>query len=48
MARLYALTGAEFAHLLATFPLVDERVKTRTLNTYRNLLRLGHLPATCL
>lgn len=44
VARLYDLTEAEFTHILGTFPLVDESVKSQTLNTYRDLLRLGKLP----
>ncbi|MCP5524171.1 MAG: ATP-binding protein [Verrucomicrobiales bacterium] len=43
VARLYDLTDIEFQHILTTFPLVDESVKTQTLNTYRDLLRLGRL-----
>jgi hypothetical protein len=46
VARLYDLTEVEFAHVLGTFPLVDETVKTQTLNTYRDFLRLGKLPDT--
>jgi hypothetical protein len=46
VARLYELTEEEFAHILRTFPLVDESVKQQTLNTYRDLLRLGKLPDT--
>ena len=44
VARLYELSETEFAHILGTFPLVDESVKQQTLNTYRDLLRLGKLP----
>jgi hypothetical protein len=44
VARLYDLTQEEFQHILGTFPLVDESVKTQTLNTYRDLLKLGKLP----
>lgn len=46
IAHLYGLTESEFAHILSTFPLVDESVKQQTLNTYRDLLRLGKLPET--
>ncbi|MCC6823108.1 MAG: hypothetical protein IT579_20450 [Verrucomicrobia subdivision 3 bacterium] len=46
IAHLYGLTESEFAHILTTFPLVDESVKQQTLNTYRDLLRLGKLPDT--
>jgi len=41
VARLYDLTQEEFQHILSTFPLVDESVKTQTLNTYRELVKLG-------
>jgi Alw26I/Eco31I/Esp3I family type II restriction m6 adenine DNA methyltransferase len=41
VARLYDLTQEEFQHILGTFPLVDESVKTQTLNTYRELVKLG-------
>ena len=41
VARLYDLTVPEFQHILSTFPLVDESVKVQTLNTYRELTRLG-------
>jgi hypothetical protein len=44
VARLYDLTIPEFQHILSTFPLVDESVKSQTLNTYRDLLKLGKLP----
>ena len=44
VARLYDLTIEEFQHILSTFPLVDESVKSQTLNTYRDLLKLGKLP----
>ncbi len=44
VARLYDLTIPEFQHILTTFPLVDESVKSQTLNTYRDLLKLGKLP----
>ena len=44
VARLYDLTTEEFQHILSTFPLVDESVKSQTLNTYRDLLKLGKLP----
>jgi len=43
--RLYDLTEAEFTHILGTFPLVDAATKQLTLNTYRDFLRLGKLPA---
>ncbi len=32
--------------ILTTFPLVNESVKQLTLNTYRDMLRLGKLPET--
>ena len=41
VARLYDLTTEEFQHILTTFPLVDESVKSQTLNTYRELVKLG-------
>jgi len=31
----------EFQHILTTFPLVDESVKSQTLHTYRELVKLG-------
>jgi hypothetical protein len=46
VAHLYGLTEEEFAYILTTFPLVEESVKQLTLNTYRDLLRLGKLPET--
>lgn len=45
VAQLYGLTEEEFAHILTTFPLVAESVKQTTLNTYRDLNRLGKLPS---
>lgn len=45
VAHLYDLTEDEFTHILSTFPLVDESVKSETRNTYRELLRSGKLPA---
>ena len=45
VAQLYNLTEEEFAHILTTFPLVDESIKQTTLNTYRDLNRLGKLPS---
>ena len=45
VAQAYTLTDEEFTHILATFPLVDESVKTQTRNTYRTLLRTGALPS---
>ncbi len=48
VAHLYGLTEEEFAYILTTFPLVDESVKQLTLNTYRDLIRLGKLPETSL
>ena len=44
VAQLYGLTEEEFAYILTTFPLVEESVKQQTLNTFRDLLRLGKLP----
>lgn len=45
VAQLYDLTEDEFTHILSTFPLVDESVKSETRNTYRELLRSGKLPS---
>jgi len=45
VAQLYGLTEEEFTHILTTFPLVAESIKQTTLNTYRDLNRLGKLPA---
>lgn len=44
IAQLYELTIEEFQHILSTFPLVDESVKSQTLNAYRNLIKLGSFP----
>ncbi len=33
--------SAHSQHILSTFPLVDESVKSQTLNTYRELLKSG-------
>ncbi len=44
--NLYGLTEEEFAYILTTFPLVDESVKQLTLNTFRDLQRLGKLSDT--
>lgn len=41
VARLYHLTVEEFQHILTTFPLVDESVKSQTFNAYRELVKLG-------
>jgi hypothetical protein len=46
IAQLYGLTEEEFAYILITFPLVDESVKQLTLNTFRDLQRLGKLSDT--
>jgi hypothetical protein len=35
IAHIYGLTEAEFAHILSTFPLVEEQVKQDTLEAYR-------------
>ncbi len=37
VAHLYELTLTEFQHILTTFPLVPESVKTATLKAYQNL-----------
>jgi hypothetical protein len=39
VARIYDLTEEEFAHILSTYPLVSDAVKSETLNTFRDLLR---------
>jgi hypothetical protein len=38
VAQLYDITDDEFAHILSTFPLVPQEVKTLTLNTFRATL----------
>jgi hypothetical protein len=48
VARLYDLTAEEFQHILGTFPLVDESVKSQTANAYRNLLQYGIFPRNTL
>jgi predicted AAA+ superfamily ATPase len=48
VARLYDLTVPEFQHILTTFPLVDESVKSQTLNAFRNLLQFGSFPRSTL
>jgi hypothetical protein len=35
VAQIYNLTEEEFAHILSTFPLVPQEVKTLTLNAFR-------------
>ena len=37
IAHLYGLTETEFKHILSTFPIVAEEVKTAALNAYRNV-----------
>ena len=39
IARLYGLDEGEFAHILATFPLVDEPTKLAARNAFRDLER---------
>ena len=39
VAHLYGLTESEFAHILATFPLVAEPTKLAALNAYRDVER---------
>jgi hypothetical protein len=39
VARTYALTEDEFAHILSTFPLVPEEVKLQTLRAYQGLFK---------
>ncbi len=43
VAHLYKLTEEEFAHILATFPLVADSVKADALQAYRELA-LAHIP----
>ena len=43
VAQLYTLTEEEFAHILATFPLVSESIRLQTQQTYSRLLRTGSL-----
>ena len=37
VAHLYGLTEEEFSHILKTFPIVPEPVKSATLEAYRKL-----------
>jgi hypothetical protein len=37
VARIYDLTEDEFAHILSTFPLVPEEVKSQTLKAYQQI-----------
>jgi Alw26I/Eco31I/Esp3I family type II restriction m6 adenine DNA methyltransferase len=39
IAHLYGLTEAEFSHILSTFPIVAEEVKTAALNAYREMVK---------
>ena len=39
IAHLYGLTESEFAHVLASFPLVPEPVKIAARNAYRDVER---------
>jgi hypothetical protein len=39
VAHLYGLTEEEFAHILGTFPLVDEAIKVAARNAYRDVER---------
>ena len=39
VAHLYGLSEAEFAHILTTFPLVPDPVKTAAQNAYRDVER---------
>ena len=39
IAHLYGLTETEFAHILTTFPLVQDSVKLAALNAYRDIDR---------
>ena len=37
VARIYGLTEAEFKHILSTFPLVDDGVKSAALAAFMDL-----------
>lgn len=39
IAHLYGLTESEFAHVLATFPLVPDPIKVASHNAYRDVER---------
>jgi hypothetical protein len=39
VAHLYGLSEAEFAHILAAFPLVPQPVKVAAHNAYRDVER---------
>jgi hypothetical protein len=39
VAHLYGLTESEFAHILTTFPIVPDPVKTAAHNAYRDVER---------
>jgi hypothetical protein len=39
IAHLYGLTETEFSHILSTFPIVAEEVKTAALNAYREMVK---------
>ena len=39
VAHLYGLTEEEFAHVLGTFPLVDDQVKVAAQNAYRDVAK---------
>ncbi len=41
VAQIYGLTESEFAHILSTFPLVDESIQVQTRNTCRKLVNPG-------
>ena len=38
VAHLYGLTETEFAYILSTFPIVDERIKQATLHAFRMIV----------
>jgi len=37
IAHLYGLSESEFAHILTTFPIVEDSVKTAALQAYRDV-----------
>lgn len=39
VAHFYGLTESDFAHILTTFPLVDDAVKADALNAFRDIVR---------
>jgi hypothetical protein len=41
IAHLYGLTEAEFAHILSTFPLVGEEVKSAAMVEFKKIGKEG-------